>query len=152
MILMSVIAIAGYLAYQQYFHSQTQAIAGTRIAVHPKSSGLPMGSGINEAGTESVGVNGLAMASSQVPPSAAQQQPDINDTDAVPIPAPATQRGVYMTFLSQPSPRAFVICSNGRVMAFVGTKFFVEKRLSLLPAGCKPYAIDNAVVWGSAGS
>lgn len=81
---------------------------------------------------------------------AAQQptsQSGINSVNAVPLPAPGTQRKAYESFLSRPNPRAFVICNDGRVMTYSGDESFVKQRLSALPEGCAPYAINDDVVW-----
>ncbi len=67
--------------------------------------------------------------------------------DAVPLPAPDKQRGAYEAHQSKPNPKAFVICTDGRVMSLVGKSEFVRQRLASLDAGCSPYSIDDSVVW-----
>jgi hypothetical protein len=67
----------------------------------------------------------------------------IYNIDAVPLPNPATERQAYQSFLSSPSPRAFIICQDGRVMKLVGTQTFIDKHLATLPAGCTPYAVND---------
>jgi hypothetical protein len=72
---------------------------------------------------------------------------DINNVNAVPLPVPEKQRGAYLSFLTRHNPRAFVICTDGRVMSFNGNSKFIDQKLSSLPGGCAPYAINDAVVW-----
>lgn len=74
-------------------------------------------------------------------------QSGINNVNAVPLPVPGKQRQAYESFLSRPSPRAFIICNDGRVMTYSGNDSFVKQRLSSLPDGCAPYAINDDVVW-----
>lgn len=57
------------------------------------------------------------------------------------------QHPAYDKHLSQPNPKAFIICDDKRVMSFVGKGNFVQKQLASLPAGCSPYSIDDTVVW-----
>jgi len=73
--------------------------------------------------------------------------PDVQDVEAVPLPARNTQRRSYETYLTQATPRAYVICRDGRVMSFSGGSNFVEQKLTTLPEGCAPYAVNDSVVW-----
>ena len=57
------------------------------------------------------------------------------------------QHPAYDKHLSQPNPKAFIICDDKRVMSFVGKGNFVQKQLASLDAGCSPYSIDDNVVW-----
>ncbi len=152
LIFLSVIAFAGYEVYQQYF-------PGHRIDdAHAQENSAPAEGSGSPANTTAPGsVTEPANAVAQIPDPAhvEQQQPaaqpsvssDITDVNAVPIPNPETQRGAYVSFLSLPSPRAFVICHDRRVMTFRGSKLFVQNKLATLPIGCSPYAVDDAVVW-----
>lgn len=86
-----------------------------------------------------------------MPPSDQQLQagllPDVQNVDAVPLPARNTQRRSYEAYLTQATPRAYVICRDGRVMSFSGGSAFIEQKLTTLPDGCAPYAVNDAVVW-----
>ena len=73
--------------------------------------------------------------------------PDVQNIDIVPLPAPEKQRIAYQSYLTAATPKAFVICHDGRVMSFSGAGNFVEQKMSTLPAGCAPYAANDAVVW-----
>ena len=148
-LVLSALAFSGYLAYHHYIHEQAQANAHTG-----SSQTIPLDAADSNNSHEPVQLSSPAQqppAESPPPQQALTQQqastPDISDIDAVPIPAPATQRRAYVSFLSQPSPRAFIICSDSRVMTFAGSKAFVQTKLSSLPDGCKPYAVDSRVVW-----
>lgn len=72
---------------------------------------------------------------------------DIYDINAVPLPAPATQRRAYAAFLALRGSRAFVICNDRRVISYSGNPSFISQKLASLPSGCSTYAIDNNVVW-----
>lgn len=120
LLMISSLIVAGYLAFQHY--SQSQPLATSNITPAATPASLP----------DNSDTPGWA---------------DINDIDAVPLPLPAIQRGDYLSFLSEPKPRAFVICRDKRVLTVLGTRLFVKRQLASLPAGCRTYAIDDAVVW-----
>ena len=73
--------------------------------------------------------------------------PDAQNVEAVPLPARDIQRRSYETYLTQATPRAYVICRDGHVMSFSGGPIFIEEKLTTLPEGCAPYAVNDAVVW-----
>ena len=79
--------------------------------------------------------------------SSSSSQSGISNISAVPLPNPDKQRGAYEAFLAKPNPKAFVICSDGRVVTFAGKDGFVDQKLSELPAGCSVYARNDNVVW-----
>lgn len=73
----------------------------------------------------------------------------IDDVAAVPN---LNERGraIYRTFLAHPSPRAFLLCQDGRfsTMYVVGNhQDKLDAMLSNRTSGCEPYAINNDVVW-----
>jgi uncharacterized protein DUF4124 len=73
-----------------------------------------------------------------------------DDADAVPY-LTAAGRERYREFLSHPSPRAFVICPDGRfsTLYVVGNyQDKLDKMLRERQPGCEPYVINDAVVWG----
>jgi len=75
----------------------------------------------------------------------------IQDASKVPlIDAKARQDG-YQRFLRGNIPRAFVIAPNGGWASFYGDEEALEKALARCEQGgkrkCKPYAVDDAVVW-----
>jgi hypothetical protein len=93
------------------------------------------------------GSTASSIRTSQAPTQQQSTQSGINNVNAVPLPVPEKQRGAYEAFLSRPNPKAFVICTDGRVMTLSGKSEFVDKQLSSLPAGCSPYAVNDSVVW-----
>jgi hypothetical protein len=70
----------------------------------------------------------------------------LDDAAAVPY---LTQvgRSRYQEFLTHPSPRAFVICPDGRFATIYGGSAGVERELNKRPSGCEPYVVNDAVVW-----
>jgi dienelactone hydrolase len=73
----------------------------------------------------------------------------IDDADAVPY-LNAKGRDQYSNFLKQPLPRVFVIASDGIVVVSQGGYDPLGRALALCKkAGheCRPYAVDNDVVW-----
>lgn len=149
LILLSVIAFAGYEAYLQYFPGhRIDAAQAQENSAPPEGSGSPANTAAPGNAEPTVAQSPDPAPVEQQPPAAQQSaSSDINDVNAVPIPNPETQRGAYVSFLSLPNPRAFVICHDRRVMTFRGNKAFVQNKLATLPIGCSPYAVDDAVVW-----
>ena len=97
------------------------------------------------------GVVKLSTNEIKVPTSNSQENaesiPDVYNADAVPLPAPDKQRHSYDSYLTMATPKAFVICRDGRVMMFSAGMNIIEKKLTTLPEGCAPYAVNDAVVW-----
>lgn len=56
-------------------------------------------------------------------------------------------RARYREFLAQPSPRAFVICPDGRFSTIRGGSAYVERERKKRANGCEPYLVNDAVVW-----
>jgi hypothetical protein len=56
-------------------------------------------------------------------------------------------RSRYQEFLKHPSPRAFVICPDGRFSTLYGGRAGVERELRTRVSGCEPYVVNDAVVW-----
>jgi hypothetical protein len=56
-------------------------------------------------------------------------------------------RSRYQEFLKHPSPRAFVICPDGRFSTIYGGRAGVERELKTRASGCEPYVVNDAVVW-----
>jgi hypothetical protein len=73
----------------------------------------------------------------------------IDDVAAVPN---LNERGrtIYRTFLAHPSPRAFLLCQDGRFSTMYVVGDHQDKLRTMLTnrtSGCEPYAINNDVVW-----
>lgn len=109
-----------------------------------KYSEQPCPAGSTSASIRPVSVADQPQSSSSPAP---KSKASVSNITAVPLPAPDKQRGAYESFLTRPNPRAFVICSDGRVQSLFGDKAFIKSRLAKLDSGCRPYAIDDSVVW-----
>jgi hypothetical protein len=76
----------------------------------------------------------------------------LDDESAVPYLSEGG-RARYKEFLSHAGPRAFVVCLNGSFSTIYGEKEIgMEKALknklaNSQSSGCKPYVVNNAVVW-----
>lgn len=144
-----VLAITAYLASQHYFPDSSVTVANVAQASgNSDPDKEPMDVVIREAGTGFVpagDAQGLQSALVRQSPVQAAG----NNINVVPAMLAASQRHAYLFFLSQHGPRAFVICGDGKVLTFLGSEHFVARRLSVLPDGCRPYAVNNVVVWGS---
>jgi hypothetical protein len=71
----------------------------------------------------------------------------IDNVDAVPYLTDGG-RARYKEFLTQPSPRAFVICPDGRFSRIhAENNATLAKVLLTRDNGCEPYVINDAVVW-----
>lgn len=70
----------------------------------------------------------------------------INDVAAVPY---LTDRGRigYREFLTHPTPRAFVICTDGSFTTIYGGLFVSREIRKRVAVGCSPYVVNDAVVW-----
>ena len=78
---------------------------------------------------------------------------DLTSVEAVPQ-VDARGKALYARFLEMPPPRAFVIASSGKVVAARGGYDPLGRALRRcrdLGLTCRPYAVDNAVVWSSSG-
>jgi len=73
----------------------------------------------------------------------------LEDVEAVPYLSAASRQG-YQSFLALPKPRAFVIAPDG-AWAFSSKDFDVLasalRSCEEKHKGCKPYAVDDQVVW-----
>ncbi len=80
------------------------------------------------------------------------RQAKLEDADALPY-LDDDGHNAYKAFLKLPSPRAFVLCKDGRYSAFSGaTEEAVESdvKKAILPnkiGVCRVYARNNDVVW-----
>lgn len=73
----------------------------------------------------------------------------IDDADAVPY-LTAAGRSRYREFLSHSSPRAFLLCPDGRFMTLYVVGNYQDKLNKMLnerKTGCEPYVINDEVVW-----
>jgi len=70
----------------------------------------------------------------------------LDDVAAVPYLTQAG-RSRYREFLVHPSPRAFVVCPDGRFSTIYGGTAGVARELDRRPSGCEPYVVNDAVVW-----
>jgi hypothetical protein len=101
------------------------------------------------SGSTTTTVRSISVADPQQPPvtSTTATGSGINDINAVPLPVPDKQRRGYEKFLSSPKPRAFLICTDRSVVSFTGQEQFIKKKIAEMAPGCRPYAIDDSVVW-----
>lgn len=152
-ILIILIVTAGYLAYQHFNKPVENASASSQDAsTQPEAN--------NSAISTANPTDQVATPAVSQPTEPAQQQPiasndtgdwpasgfaQIDDVNAVPISVP--QRKAYQSFLSHSSPRSFVICNDGRAITTFGSIDAIKNRLAALPIDCKPYAVNDSVVW-----
>jgi curved DNA-binding protein CbpA len=152
-ILLIAIATTGYFAYQHFNKPNTNADSGNqdtpaqldadKSAVSTTNPAVQAEAPVVSPTNEPAPPQPIASNNTEDwPPSGFAQ---INDVNAVPITAP--QRKAYLSFLSHSNPRSFVICNDGRAITTFGDIDAIKKRLAALPAECKPYAVNDSVVW-----
>jgi curved DNA-binding protein CbpA len=148
LLLAAAIVAVGYFGYQRYFQASPQMVASAPQSAGEAASNAPSEARPEPPLQEPPAQEQPATPSVQQPAAQAQPEPrDIKDVDVVPLPSPLAQRDAYLSFLRHPPPRAFAICSDGRVTSIVGSEAFVQQQLAALPAGCSLYARNNDVVW-----
>ncbi len=135
-LVIAAIVAAGYFAYERMHPHAAPTPAQTGEAA-PEAAPVPATAPV-EPVPAAPAVQATAAAAAPAPA-------DVRDAKAVPI-TPA-QRNAYLDFLSQPLPRAFVICNDGTVTVVAGSQAYVDRRLAGQPPGCAPYAINEQVVW-----
>jgi len=156
-LLMALVAIGvGYMVYQKSRPSPppVQVVAVKKQEETPPVD-VPRVPPVVEPRPEITSPPTVAALNEPIPaaaPSPRQADPmprtvDVNDVGAVPLPNPNTQRRAYHEFLSKRNPRAFAICTDGKVLVLAGNAQFITRQLAEERGRCSAYAIDDTVVW-----
>lgn len=148
---MATIAIVCYMGYQHFVLGAKKIDASAQeVPKQPDNPTPQVNTIVPQNPIVPVNVVSQTAEPNQQQPAVLQQPalPNVNDIDAVPLPNRITQRKAYEGFLAMPTPRAFVICTNGSVTTFQGPGAFVGNKITALPQDCSAYAVNNDVVWG----
>lgn len=166
-LLAAAIAVAGYMAYQKFDQGSNAKAASVPAPVLPPVEPAPAGGSPSAESRVAPPSEAPSIPEASAPepaaPQAAAEQPtalgetvggwqgtgfaQVDDVAAVPY-LTEGGRARYREFLAQPSPRAFIICPDGRFSTIkASTSKALEKSIANRMPTCEPYFINDVVVW-----